>query len=59
MSSDESKIAAPQYADEVLCANWNPLALMLAEPQARAQGSVLEGVDSEAFLARIYLCQRA
>jgi len=59
MSSENSENPAPQYADEVLCANWNPLALMLAEPLARAQASVLDGVDIEAFLARLYLFQRA
>jgi hypothetical protein len=59
MNSDDSENPAPQYAEEVLCANWNPLALMLAEPPARVPGSVFEGVDIEAFLARLYLCQRA
>jgi len=59
MSSDDSETPAPQYAEEVLCANWNPLALMLAEPLARAQGSVFDGVDIEAFLARLYVCQGA
>ena len=49
----------PQYAEEVLCANWNPLALMPAEPLAQAQKSVLEGIDVESFLARLYLSQRA
>jgi len=58
MSSEDSENPAPQYADEVLCANWNPLALMLAEPLARAQASVFDGVEIEAFLARLYLFQR-
>ncbi len=49
----------PQYAEEVLCANWNPLALMLTEPLAPAQPSVPDGIDAEAFLARLYLCQQA
>ena len=59
MKSDEIENSAPQYAEEVLCANWNPLAVMLAEPLARAQASVLDNVDIEAFLARLYSCQRA
>lgn len=59
MSSEDRESPAPQYADEVLCANWNPLAQMLAEPPARAQAAVPDGVDIEAFLARLYLCQRA
>jgi hypothetical protein len=61
MSSDSIKNqnTAPQYADEVLCANWNPLALMLAEPSAQAQTSVPDGIDVEAFLARLYLSQQA
>jgi hypothetical protein len=59
MSSEDSKTPAPQYADEVLCANWNPLARMLSEPLARAPGSVLDGVDIEVFLARLYRWQRA
>ena len=49
----------PPYADEVLCANWNPLARMLVEPLARAQNSVLDAVEAEALLARVYLCQQA
>ena len=62
MRSEDTKNLAPQppqYAEEVLCANWNPLALMLAEPLALAQKSVLEGIEVEAFLARLYLCQQA
>ena len=48
MSSENSKDPVsnpPQYADEVLCANWNPLALLLAEPLAHAQKSALDGID--------------
>jgi hypothetical protein len=61
MSSDSSKNqnTAPQYADEVLCANWSPLARMLAEPSAQPQTSVPEGLDVEAFLARLYRSQQA
>jgi hypothetical protein len=62
MSSDierDTALQSPQYADEVLCANWSPLVTLLAEPLARAQKSVLEGIDVETFLARLYLCQRA
>jgi hypothetical protein len=62
MSSEQAKKPAPQllsYADEVLCANWNPLALMLAEPLVRAQQTVLDAADVESMLARLYLCQQA
>jgi hypothetical protein len=62
MNSDDSIEQAPQasqYADEVLCANWNPLALLLVEPLARAQQSVLDGIDVDTFLANLYSCQRA
>ena len=62
MSSENSKdpVSNPlQYADEVLCANWSPLALLLTEPLARAQKSVFDGIDVESFLARLYLSQRA
>ncbi len=47
------------YADEVLCANWHPLVLMLAEPLARAQKTALSAVDAEELLARLYLAQQA
>ena len=62
MSFEQAKKTVPQplpYADEILCANWNPLALMLAEPLARAQQSVLDAADVENLLARLYLCQQA
>ncbi len=49
----------PQYADEVLCANWNPLVILLAEPLARVQKAVPDGSDVEDFMARLYLSQRA
>ena len=62
MSSNLAQATAPPclpYAEEVLCANWNPLALLLAEPLARAQQSVLDAADVEKLLARLYLCQQA
>jgi hypothetical protein len=62
MSSSEHKITlmSPlQYAEEVLCANWNPLALLVAEPAPGVRPSVLDGSDAEAFLARLYRCQQA
>lgn len=48
-----------QYADEVLCANWNPLARLLVEPMVPANAPSLDGGDAEAFLARLYRCQQA
>jgi hypothetical protein len=60
METDQSKRhASPSYADEVLCANWHPLVLLLVEPLARAQKTALNAVEAEDFLARLYLCQRA
>ncbi len=55
---DKQPAAAP-YADEVLCANWHPLVLLLAEPLARAQKTAPEAGDVEDLLARLYLAQRA
>ena len=49
----------PQYADEVLCANWNPLVLLLAEPLVRVQKTEPDGSDVEDFMARLYLSQQA
>ncbi len=54
---DDPRTAA--YADEVLCANWHPLVLLLAEPLARAHATALNDGDAADFLARLYLCQRA
>ncbi len=48
-----------QYADEVLCANWNPLALLVAEPASAAPAPGVDGTDADAFLARLYRCQQA
>ncbi len=62
MSSGDHKIPAQNplhYADEVLCANWNPLALLVAEPAACPRAPGIDGSDAEAFLARLYRCQRA
>ena len=47
------------YADEVLCANWHPLVLMLAEPLARVQKTAPDAREAEDFLARLYLSQHA
>lgn len=62
MSQDHENTAPdPQpYAEEVLCANWIPLALTLAEPLVRTtRQSVLDATDAESLLARLYLCQQA
>ena len=62
MNSEDNKKPAPQplsYADEVLCANWNPLVLALAEPLARVQKPGPDGSEIEDFMARLYLCQQA
>lgn len=62
MSSDIHKIPAKppvQYGDEVLCANWNPLALLVAETVRRAPATAVDGGEAEAFLARLYCSQQA
>ena len=60
-SSDDKATAEPalQYAEEVLCASWNPLAVLVAEPAARVRAAAVDGGDAEAFLARLYRCQQA
>ena len=55
----DERPAEPTYADEVLCANWHPLVLLLAEPLVRAQKTVLDAGEAEDFLARLYLGQQA
>ncbi len=63
MSSERDKNPAPQpqpYAEEVLCANWNPVVLLLAEPLTHASKPVADdGGEVESFLARLYLWQQA
>ena len=63
MSSECNENPAPQpqpYAEEVLCASWNPLVLLLAEPLARAAKPVADDDgDVESVLARLYLWQQA
>ncbi len=58
-AEQDNRQAPPSYADEVLCANWHPLVLLLAEPLARVQKTALNASEVEAFLARFYLCQQA
>jgi hypothetical protein len=43
----------------VLCANWHPLVLMLAEPLTRVRKTALDAVEAENLLARLYSCQQA
>jgi hypothetical protein len=64
VGSEDKKNPAPQpsqYAEEVLCANWSPLALMLAEPPAHVPKPKpeLDGSDVESLIARLYQCQQA
>ncbi|MDB5811681.1 MAG: hypothetical protein JWN94_3803 [Betaproteobacteria bacterium] len=46
------------YADEILCANWHPLVLMLTEPLTRVR-KTLDTVDAENLLVRLYSSQEA
>ena len=48
-----------QYAEEVLCANWNPLASAVAEHLHRARMPAIDGSDVDALMARLYSCQQA
>jgi hypothetical protein len=60
MSSDKNnRQPLVTYADEVLCANWHPLVLKLAEPLARLPKAALGPEEAEDFLARLYVGQRA
>ena len=60
MDTEENKARpAAVYADEVLCANWHPLVVLLAEPLVRAQQTLTDAVDARDFLNRFYVCQRA
>ena len=46
------------YADEILCANWHPLVLLLGEPLTRVK-KTLDAVDAEDLLVRLYSSQQA
>lgn len=48
-----------QYAEEILCANWNPLAPAVAESLQRTRAPAVDGSDVEALMARLYCCQQA
>ncbi len=62
MNSEDTKDTAPQpqpYADEVLCANWNPLVRLLSEPPACAQATAPDSSDVDDLMARLYVSQQA
>jgi hypothetical protein len=63
MSDEHRENPAPQpqpYAEEVLCASWNPVVLLLAEPLAHAsKPAANDRGDVESLLARVYLWQQA
>lgn len=62
MNSEDKKNTAPQpqhYAEEVLCANWNPLVLLLSEPPACAHKKLPDSSEVEDLMARLYLSQQA
>ncbi len=51
-----------EYGAEVLCAGWNPAAVIAAlDPAARVQGQRVEAgvADAESFLALFYRIQQA
>ena len=59
MTSEQDNLPAPTpYSDEVLCANWHPLVLSLAESVVRVQKAPLDVGDVDGFLARLYRAQR-
>ncbi|HEV7822633.1 MAG TPA: hypothetical protein VGO84_15730 [Burkholderiales bacterium] len=47
------------YADEVLCANWHPVARMLAEPVVHSPKAELDAGAADDLLARLYRIQHA
>ena len=52
-------MAAPDYGEEILCAGWVPgLALHQPNPEKTALPTDLAAVDAEAFLRKMYACQR-
>ena len=55
---DDIKQPTQSYADEVLCANWHPLVVMLAEGSAGAAKTAPD-LDVEGFLDRLYSSQEA
>ena len=62
MRFDDETVAetVPRYGDEVLCANWQPLAAQLVESARHRGGATAEAAaDPEALLARVYRCQQA
>jgi poly(3-hydroxybutyrate) depolymerase len=58
MDADAEKEQLPvTYPDEILCANWHPLVLLLAEPLTKVR-KTLDEVDAADLLARLYSSQR-
>lgn len=56
---ERDDVAESRYGDEVLCAGWVP-ELALHQPRAEhaAMPAELATVDIEAFLRKMYACQR-
>lgn len=52
--------AQPQYGLEVLCASWNPVVTVIAEPVGAAREFVAElaTIDVEGFLSSFYRSQQ-
>lgn len=51
--------AASRYGDEVLCAGWVPvLSMHQARPEQTPMPAELATADVEAFLRKMYACQR-
>ena len=59
MAAGENEAKIIEYGDEVLCANWNPLAMLVTEPAAYPRAAPVDGSEADAFLARLYRCQQA
>ena len=54
-----------EYGDEVLCSGWNPAVALVCQEYPVIDGhhpmvmpSSLATVDAEAFLQKMYVCQR-
>jgi hypothetical protein len=62
MSSGEGSITVKdplQYAEEILCANWNPLSWLPKESSGQPVSAGIDGSDVDALMARLYRCQQA
>jgi hypothetical protein len=61
MSSYEIEYYEEEYGEEVLCSGWNPVVAMTCPQHLPVRTPLppgLAAVDAEAFLRKMYACQR-